>query len=177
MWTRGRILAVTAGAAGGLILAPTAVAGDHGQEAFEVNGGGTHFFSKGIVHSKEETSAGAVQQSTETVELTGDLRGYVLYHVTSEFDYVHDRLVNTGRQFFSGTVAGSAPVVMYDDEFRFEIDLGTGETTGEVHLGRSKDAADGYWYECDLEVVGTGVTDDGDGTFAYSGTCIRRGQR
>ena len=176
MWTRGRILALTAGAAGGLMLASTAVAGDHGPEPFAVNGGGTHFFSDAIVHAEEETGAGAVQQSTDTIELTGDLRGYVLYHVTSEFDYTRGRLVNTGRQFFSGSVAGSAPVVMYDDEFRFEIDLGTGETTGEVHLRRSKDAADGHWYECDLDVVGTGVTERGDGTFTYTGTCLRRGE-
>lgn len=176
MWTRGRILAMTAGAAGGLMLASTAVAGNHGQEPFEVNGGGTHFFSDAIVHSWEETATGAIHQSTDTIELTGDLRGYVLYHVTSEFDYTQGRLVNTGKQFFSGTVAGSAPVVMYDDEFRFEIDLGTGETTGEVPLRRSKDAADKHWYECDLDVVGTGVTESGDGTFAYTGTCLRRGE-
>ncbi len=176
MWIRGRTLAITAGAAGGLMLASTAAAGGHGPEPFEVNGSGTHFFSDAIVHSQEETDLGTIQRSTDTIELTGDLHGYVLYHVTSEFDYSHGRLVNTGKQFFSGTVAGSAPVVMYDDEFRFEIDLETGETTGEVHFRRSKDAADGHWYECDLDVVGTGLTESGDGTFVYTGTCIRRGE-
>ena len=43
-----------------------------------------------------------IQKSTETVELTGDLKGRVLYHVTSVFDFVQGTLVNTGDQVYLG---------------------------------------------------------------------------
>jgi hypothetical protein len=84
---------------------------------------------------------------------------------------------STGTQFFSGTIAGSEPVVLHDDRFRFVVDLSTGETRGEVHLGRSNDAPHkGGWYECDLIVVGSGMTTpEGDGMVDYSGECTRRG--
>jgi hypothetical protein len=52
----------------------------------------------------------------------------------------------------------------------------TGATTGQIHLGRSKDAPHkGSWYECELAVVGTGLTPEGDSTFDSSGQCIPRG--
>lgn len=83
--------------------------------------------------------------------------------------------MNTGTQFFSGTIAGSGPVILYDDRFRFDIDLGTRETLGTVHFSRSKDAPrKGGWFECDLVVVGTGTTPAGDITSEYSGEERRR---
>ena len=75
-----------------------------------------------------------IQQSTEIVELAGDLRGRVLYHVTSVFDFVNGTLVNTGDQVYSGTIAGSAPVMIHDDQFRFDVNLVTGKETGRVFL-------------------------------------------
>ena len=135
-----------------------------------------HYFTRAIIHSQEPTETGMVQRSSDYIELTGDLKGYVLYHPVSVFDFANGTLVNTGTQFFSGTVAGSAPVILHDDTFRFEVDLNSGATTGEVHLGRSKDAPEkGGWYECDLAITGTGMTPDGDGISDYSGTCRARG--
>jgi hypothetical protein len=146
------------------------------RQPIAVSGSGVHYFSGAIVHSQEQTEDGMIQQSTDIIELTGDLEGYVLYHPTSVFDNDSGTLVNTGTQIFSGTVAGSGPVILHDDTFRFEVDLNTGATTGEVHLGRSRDAPHlGGWYECDLVVVGTGVTPEGDNLSNYSGECIPRG--
>lgn len=146
------------------------------RQPIAVSGSGVHYFSEAIVHSQEPTDDGMIQQSTDVIELSGDLEGYVLYHPTSVFDYASGTLVNTGTQIFSGTIAGSAPVVLHDDAFHFEVDLNTGATTGEVHLGRSNDAPHrGAWYECDLVVVGTGVTPEGDNLSDYSGECVSRG--
>lgn len=146
------------------------------RQPIAVSGSGVHYFSEAIVHSQEPTDNGMVQRSTDVIELTGDLEGYVLYHPTSVFDNASGTLVNTGTQVFSGTVAGSAPVILHDDMFHFEVDLNTGATTGEVHLGRSNDAPHrGAWYECDLVVVGTGVTPEGDHLSDYSGECVPRG--
>jgi hypothetical protein len=141
-----------------------------------VSGGAVHFFTTAVIHSEEPTQTGKVQRSTEIIRLTGDLDGYILYHPTSTFDLAGGTLVNTGTQVFSGTVAGSEPVILHDDRFRFEVDLATGATVGEVHLSRSRDAPDpGAWYECDLEVVGTGMTPAGDAMANYSGSCTGRG--
>ncbi len=141
-----------------------------------VSGSAVHYFTTGIVHAEEPTADGLVKRSTEIIELTGDLNGYILYHPTSVIDDAAGTLVNTGTQVFSGTVAGSGPVILHDDSFRFEVDLATGETMGEVHLRRSADAPHPeYWYDCDLVVVGTGVTPEGDGLAEYSGTCARYG--
>lgn len=146
------------------------------QQSIAVSGSAVHYFSEAIVHSQEPTDNGMIQRSTDIIELTGDLEGYALYHPTSVFNYASGTLVNTGTQIFSGTVAGSAPVILHDNTFHFEVDLNTGATTGEVHLGRSKDAPHrGSWYECDLVVVGTGVTPEGDNLSDYSGECVPRG--
>ena len=69
------------------------------------------------------------------------MNGYILYHRTTEIDLLTQALVNTGVQCFSGTIDGSEPVVLYDDTFRFEVDLATGETLGHVHLGRSQSSS------------------------------------
>jgi hypothetical protein len=141
-----------------------------------VAGSAVHFLSTAAIHSAEPTETGLVQRSTEVVRLTGTLDGYILYHPVSTFDFAGGTLVNTGTQLFSGTIDGSAPVILHDDRFRFTVDLATGATVGEVHLSRSRDAPHpGGWYECDLEVVGTGMTAAGDAMVDYSGTCTERG--
>lgn len=145
-------------------------------QLFAVSGSGVHYFTTAVIHSQEPTDSGMIQLSTDIIELTGDLSGYILYHPVSVFDYEAGTLVNTGTQFFSGTVAGSAPMVLHDDEFRFDVNLATGATTGTVYLGRSKDAPTrGGWYECALDVVGTGLTPEGNGMVDYSGECTPRG--
>ena len=134
-----------------------------------VAGTGVHYFTSAIVHSSEPTETGMIQRSTETVELTGDLVGRILYHPVSVFDFNQNTLVNTGSQVFSGTVLGSDPVLIHDDEFRFEVDLATGETIGEVHL---VDRIAGPRIRCHLEVVGTGqMTPEGDAIVDYTGEC------
>ena len=77
-----------------------------------VSGVATHYFTTAIVHSTEPTETGFIQRSTDIVELEGDLVGRVLYHPTSEFDFVEGTLVNAGNQVFSGTVLGSQPVLL-----------------------------------------------------------------
>jgi hypothetical protein len=145
--------------------------------SFPVSGAAVHYFSTAIIHSQEPTVTGQVQRSTDIIELTGDLHGYILYHPTSVFDFQAGTLVNTGTQIFSGSVAGSEPLILHDDEFHFEVDLATGATIGEVRLGRSNDAPQrGNWYECRLEVVGTGLTPEGDNVSDYTGMCTRYGR-
>jgi hypothetical protein len=138
-----------------------------------VAGSGVDGLNNAIVHSQELTATGKIQRSTETVELNGDLKGRVLYHVTSVFDFVHGTMVNTGDQVYSGTVAGSAPVMIHDDQFRFEVNLVTGEESGRVYL---LDHIAGPKVRCSLHVVGTGVTAEGNPTFDYTGVCTFRGR-
>jgi len=159
------------------LLMGTSDAAADPRQPVPVEGTGIHHFTSAVVHSQEETPTGMIQRSTDIVSLDGDLSGRILYHPISVFDFANNTLVNTGSQVFSGTVLGSDPVILHDDRFRFEVDLATGATTGQVHLSRSNDAPHpGSWYDCDLEVTGTGQTADGDATFAYIGTCLRRGQ-
>ena len=111
------------------------------------------------------------QQSTEIVELTGDLTGRVLYHVTSVFDFAMGTLVNTGDQAVPGTIAGSTPVMIHDDRFRFEVNLLTGSESGRVYLFNH---IAGPNVRCRLDIVGTGFKADGNPTFDYSGECTFR---
>jgi len=135
----------------------------------EVSGTGIHYFTTAIVHSSDPTETGMIQRSTETVELSGDLTGRVLYHPISVFDFQQNTLVNTGSQVFSGTVLGSAPVLLHDDEFRFEVNLATGETVGEIHL---VDRITGPRIRCRLQVSGIGqYTPEGDAIIDYTGQC------
>jgi hypothetical protein len=144
--------------------------------AFEVAGTGIHFFSSQILHSEEPTASGMIHRSSDIVRLEGDLDGYVLYHPVAEFDLEAGTLVNTGRQYFSGTVAGSEPVLLHDDRFRFDVDLETGESVGSVHFTRSRDAPPGSpSFSCDLDITGTGDTPEGDATVTYRGTCRATG--
>lgn len=143
---------------------------------FSVSATAVHYFSTAIVHSEEPTPNGRIQRSTDIIKLSGDIEGYILYHPTSKFDFANNTLVNTGTQIFSGTILASEPILLHDDRFRFEVDLATGTTTGEVFLGRSNDAPDkGGWYECNLTVVGTGVTPEGDNLAEAAGRCTRYG--
>jgi hypothetical protein len=143
---------------------------------FPVSGSAVHFLSTAVIHSEEPTQTGKVQRSSEIVRLTGHLDGYILYHPTSTFDFAAGTLVNTGTQIFSGTIAGSAPMILHDDRYRFTVDLATGATIGDVHFSHSKDAPhQGAWFECNLRVTGTGMTPAGDATADYSGTCTGRG--
>jgi hypothetical protein len=141
-----------------------------------VSGNAVHFMTTAIVHSQEPTDVGMIQRSTEIIELTGDLAGFVLYHPVSIFDFTRGTLVNTGTQIFSGTILGSEPMILHDDTFQFDVDLATGETLGRVRFQRSRDAPHpGAWYECELTVVGAGTTGAGDILADYSGECTRRG--
>ena len=92
----------------------------------------------------------------------------VLYHVTSVTDEKAGMMVNTGDQVFSGTIAGSAPVMIHDGRFRFVINLRTGVDHGSVYL---TDRIAGPPVQCILHVTGTGKRSDGNPTFAYAGTC------
>lgn len=139
-----------------------------------VSGSGIHYFSTAVIHSSEETDTGMIQRSTDIIELTGDLEGKVLYHPVSVFDFAAQTLVNTGEQVFSGSVLGSDPVLLYDNEFRFEVNLETGATVGRIFLRQSQDATGARWYECDLDVVGTGMTEAGDALAEYDGTCVSK---
>jgi hypothetical protein len=139
----------------------------------QVTGSGVDALNTAIVHSKLMTQTGMIQKSTEIVELKGDLTGKVLYHVTSVFDFVQGTLVNTGHQVFSGTIAGSDPVMIHDDQFRFNVNLNTGEESGQVYLF---DHIAGPKVRCTLNVVGTGMNSDGNPTFDYAGDCNFRGR-
>src|SRR5450755_339917 len=140
----------------------------------QVSGTGTDLLSSAIVHSKKPTATGVIQRGTEIVELTGDLNGKILYHVTTVIDNQKGTLVNTGDQVFSGTIAGSEPVMIHDSRFRFQVDLGTGAESGSVYLF---DHIAGPQVRCELKVTGTGKTADGNPTFSYSGTCKFRSGR
>jgi hypothetical protein len=143
------------------------------ERTVSVAGSGFDDLANAIVHWQVPTPTGTIQQSTEIVELFGDLRGRVLYHVTSVFDFVNGTLVNTGDQVFSGTIAGSRPVMLHDEEFRFEVNLITGSESGTVFLF---DHIAGPKVRCALHVVGTGPNGSGNPTFTYTGECTFRGE-
>ena len=134
-----------------------------------VSGTAIHRFTTAIIHSQKPTVTGKIQRSTDLVELRGDLKGHVLYHPVTVIDTVGGTLVNTGSQVFSGTVLASEPVLLYDDRFRFEVNLRTGAESGEVHLSTR---LAGPKVGCDLVVVGAGrKTPEGDSIVEYRGTC------
>ena len=59
-------------------------------------------------------------------------------------------------------------MLIYDDGFRFDVHLATGETKGKVFL---TDRIAGPQIKCELEIVGSGFTPEGDGLANYSGRC------
>jgi hypothetical protein len=134
-----------------------------------VSGTGTDLLNGAIVHSKKPTATGMIQRGTEIVELSGDMTGKILYHVTSVIDNQKGTLVNTGDQVFSGTIAGSEPVMIHYSKFRFEVNLATGADSGSVYLF---DHIAGPYVRCELQATGTGKTADGNPTFKYAGTCV-----
>ena len=163
------VSAVATGAVGDSAMA-------HGNEdtaTVEVSGTGFDDLKNAIVHWEKPTPLGKIQQSTQIVELYGDLRGRVLYHVTSVFDFVNGTLVNTGDQVYSGTIKGSAPVMIHDDQFRFEVNLVTGSDVGQVFLFNH---IAGPKVRCKLEGMGTGLNADGNPSFSYRGQCTFRGR-
>ena len=141
--------------------------------AVPVSGSGVDLLNGAVVHSQVPTPTGLIQRSTEIVELSGDLKGRVLYHVTTTIDFVNQTLVNTGEQVFSGTVAGSEPVLIHDDQFHFEVNLVSGAESGEVFLYNH---IAGPKVRCHLDVVGTGPDAAGNPTFTYTGSCTFRGK-
>ncbi len=143
------------------------------QRTIQVKGSGVDLLNGAVIHSKQESATGLVQKSTEIVELTGDLNGKVLYQVTTTIDFVKQTLVNTGDEVFSGTIAGSAPVMIHDDQFRFDVNLATGEERGQIYLF---DWIAGPKVRCTLHLVGPGhVNADGNPAFDYAGECTFRG--
>jgi hypothetical protein len=154
--------------------APVASADEpQSSRTLQVSGTGMDLLNGALVHSKESTPTGEVQRSTEIVVLEGDLKGRVLYHVTTVIDTKKGTLVNTGNQVFSGTVLGSEPVMLLDSKFRFDVNLKTGAESGLVFLD---DHIAGPPVQCDLKVTGTGKTADGNPKFSYTGTCTFRGR-
>jgi hypothetical protein len=157
------IVATISGLIGAAIADETA-----GKRTIQVSGTGTDLLNGAIVHSKKATATGVIQRGTEIVELSGDLNGKILYHVTTVIDNRKGTLVNTGDQVFSGTIAGSEPVMIHDSRFRFEVNLATGADSGSVYLF---DHIAGPRVRCELKATGTGKAADGNPTFSYSGTC------
>ena len=156
-----------------LILATAACAGatepnDRGTRWVAVSGTGVHYFSSAMIHSQSYTRTGLIQYSTDTVELDGDIKGRVLYHPKSVFDFDAGTLVNTGNQVFSGTVLGSKPVLLHDDSFRFDVNLFTGETRGVIFL---EERLAGSRIRCRLEAFGTAGAPGEDVTINYTGFC------
>lgn len=152
-----------------MTLAGGAMADEAGTDrTVQVSGTGTDLLSGAIVHSKKTTATGVIQHGTEIVELAGDLTGKILYHVTTVIDNQKGTLTNTGDQVFSGTIAGSEPVMIHDSKFRFEVNLATGAESGSVYLF---DHIAGPHVRCELKVTGTGKTADGNPTFSYTGKC------
>ncbi|MEL6448628.1 MAG: hypothetical protein AAFQ62_11825 [Pseudomonadota bacterium] len=162
-----------------LILTTAACAGateplERGSRWVPVSGTGVHYFSSAIIHSQTPTKTGLIQYSTDTVELDGDIKGRVLYHPKSVFDFVAGTLVNTGSQVFSGTVLGSKPVLLHDDSFRFDVNLHTGETRGVIFLD---ERLAGARIRCRLEAFGTAGEPGEDVAINYTGFCRMPGGR
>lgn len=156
-----------------LTTCPFAVADEHGNWQ-DVIGTAIHFESDGIEHSVVPTDDGYVRTSTDIVELSGDLQGRAVFQPVSTVDLVERTIVNTGSQVFSGTVLGSYPVMLHDDGFRFDINLNTGETNGEIFL---TDRLSGPNVRCILEMQVTGRTSEGYNLSDYWGKCKLNGNR
>ena len=169
---RSSVLRITAAAlmviAGIAVIFPLVLAGAP-QRSLHVAGHGVDRADGALVHSEQKTSNGLIRSSTEIVELEGDLHGRVLYQVTTRIDSASGTLRSTGRQVYSGTVAGSEPVMLYDDRFVFEANLATGADHGQVYLVRH---LAGPAVRCVLEVTGTGKDGRDNPLFTYSGDCV-----
>ncbi|WP_414830184.1 hypothetical protein [Alteromonas sp. H39] len=156
----------------GIFISATAVSAPLDQHRDKrwtpVSGTATHYFPTAILHTSEPTGEGKTERSTDTIDLNGDIRGRIVYHVTSEFNFIEGTLINTGYQVFSGTVLEGDPVMILDDNFMFRVDLHTGDTHGDVFLNRP---LAGKRTQCRLKVTGTGFDADGNGVAEYQGLC------
>ncbi|MEM1411952.1 MAG: hypothetical protein AAGH19_06280 [Pseudomonadota bacterium] len=156
-----------------MLMAPLGAAQAQDQDDYfyewtEVSGTAIHYFSTALSHSEGPTPRGMVQYTTDTIELFGDVEGRVLYQPVTRIFFDTNTLVNRGNQVFSGTVLGIGPVMLHDDQFRFEVNMETGETNGKVWLNNR---IAGPLIRCRLDIVGTGFTEAGDGLAEYSGRC------
>jgi hypothetical protein len=133
-----------------------------------VSGSAVHYFSTSIKHQSTPTPTGKVELSTDTIDLTGDLTGRIVYHVTSTYDFMAAQLTNTGHQVFSGIILNSDPLLLLDDDFIFQVDLNTGATVGKVFLVQS---IAGERIKCSLLIEGTGLDSVGNGLVDYKGYC------
>lgn len=145
----------------------------------KVSGTAIHYFDdmagrNPIVHSETATGTGARLRSTETIDLSGDLEGRVLYQPQTVIEFAECSLVNTGNQVFSGMIEGIGPVLLHDDLFRFEVNTCTGETVGKVYLINS---IDGPRVDCLIDIIGTGMSEEGNGLAEYTGQCRLRAAR
>lgn len=161
-------LAGALGICSGALPGSAASADTAAPAAVHVSGHGIDWESTAIVHSEKHTSAGVIRKTTATVQLEGDLHGWVLYQTTTQIGPAKGTLVNTGQQVYSGTILGSEPVLIRDDRFRFEVDTVTGTDHGRVYLVHR---LAGPAAKCTLSVEGTGKRADGNPTFTYSGEC------
>ena len=134
----------------------------------DVSGTAIHFVTEAIIHSQRNTPNGMVQRSTDTVELQGDLEGRALFQPVSRFNFAKGRLVNTGHQVFSGTVLGSKPVLLHDEDFRFVVNLEDNATTGEIYLIQR---IAGPRIRCRLSMEVIGLTPEGNNLSVYWGKC------
>ncbi len=140
-----------------------------GYERVAVSGTGIHDFNTKILHRQKETPRKLREISTETIDLSGDLEGRVLYQPKGVTDKAAGTLVNTGRQVFSGTILNSRPVIVFDDEFRFDVNFYTGEVRGKVYLNQR---IAGPKITCELEIVNSDQPPVDNRTFSnYSGYC------
>lgn len=139
-----------------------------GYDRVAVSGSGVHHFDTKIVHRSKPTANGLRETSTETIDLNGDLEGRVLYQPKGVYNFATGKLVNTGNQVFSGTILGSRPVMIFDDEFRFEVDLNTGVVQGKVYLNNR---LSGRKTNCELDVGNSTPPINGKSEFTYTGEC------
>jgi hypothetical protein len=58
--------------------------------------------------------------------------------------------------------------MLYDDEFRFDVNLNTGTATGKVYL---TDNLAGPKIRCELDIMASGKTAEGNITASYTGSC------
>lgn len=146
-----------------------------GYKRIEVSGGGIHDFSTQIVHRSKTTGSGKREVTTESIDLWGDLEGRVLYQPRGVYNFNKGTLVNTGNQVFSGTIKGSRPVMLFDDAFRFEVNLFNGTVRGEVYLTQQ---LSGPKMSCELTIADDGVREsDGQPLFRYEGFCwVKKGR-
>ncbi len=141
---------------------------DHFYEWKDVSGTGIHHFDTSLLWKEIPSPRGVVQYTTDTVELFGDVEGRILYQPVTRILLDTNTLINRGNQVFSGTVLGVGPVMLHDDQFRFEVDLVTGATTGKVWL---TNRIAGPLVRCQLDIVGTGMTPEGNALVDYTGKC------